>query len=447
MTRLLLINAVESGKERSAPYLGNLYLASYLRFYGGFKNIKILNIDSGIMARAIVQLWKPDIIGLSSVTQNFRIARWIAYSIKNAFDIPVIVGGHHITALPNCLSKSMDIAVLGEGEKTLLDLVQNIEQYGLNKLNMTKGIAYRDHGKLKVTPKRKLIEPLDKIPFPARDLIGFKSKTASVLTSRGCPYNCVFCSSASFWGSVRFFSARYVVSELEHLIENYKVRQVNFCDDLFIAHKARLKEISALIKKRGIHKELRFRCTARSNLVDDTICESLKAMNVRTVSLGLESANPRQLRFLKGDNVTVEQNTEAIKTLKHWGFSVSGTFIIGGPDETRAEIEETYQFILRAHLDGGDTYVLLPYPGTRLWQIGKDQGILRDNMNWDRFEIYFLKDPYNRVILHETLSREELKRIMKKFKWLWRVIRFKAKIGKGLKHPLETTAKILRRIT
>ena len=173
---------------------------------------------------------------------------------------------------------------------------------------------------------------------------------------RGCPYKCTFCSSSKFWKRARFFSAKYVVNEIEHVIERYKVKDIMLWDDLFIANKKRLREIAALIKERRIDEKISFSCSVRANLVNDELCTLLKDMNVTGVTMGLESGTDRILKYLKQGNVTVGDNTSAIQTCKKYGFDVGGSFIIGSPTETREEVLTTLNFIKTSKLDRGDIY-------------------------------------------------------------------------------------------
>ena len=417
--KILFVNVVDEFRkrkiEREFPSLGTAYLASYLREYGDFNDIEILDAGQTFDASK----YGADIVGISSVTQNFNIVKEIAEKAKRGSNPLVLVGGHHITALPNNLTDDMHIAVLGEGEQTTLEIVQAYESKTLDKQCCVR--------------TSKLIRPLDKIPFPARDLMKLNPNIINMFTSRGCPYKCVFCSSTFFWKTVRFFSASYVVDEISSLIKKYKPNRINFSDDLFIADKTRLQKISHIIQNEKIHREVEFHCTARANLINNEVASLLKAMNVRTIRMGLESGSNRILQYLKGKAVTVEQNEKAINILKKRGLTVSATFIIGSPTETREEIMQTYKFIQRTNLDGGDTYVLVPYPGTKVWEYGEKKGMLNDFMAWADFEIYF-EDNQNRVFLSD-LSREELLSLLLKFKKLWKKRRRATLFEQAIKHP------------
>ena len=383
MTELCLVNVIdpESKIERHMPHLGLGYIAAYLREYSHFDKIKIVD---GYDPEKILSL-KPDIVGISSVSQNFDRTINLAGKIKHELDIPLIVGGIHISALPHTLPDCFDVAVIGEGEQTMLELLELYEDDGLERerLHHIKGIAFHDNTKIEITERRGVIDSLDRIPFPARDLLNVGSHT-SMITSRGCPYKCVFCSSSMYWNKTRYFSAEYVVEEIKEMIEKYAVNMIDFWDDLFIANKKRLEQISRLLKEEGITDKVSFNCQARANLINDQTLINLKNMNVNQLSFGFESGSQNVLKYLKKDTVTVDQNRNAVFLSKKYGFVVNGSFVLGSPDETKDDIELSLRFLKNSYIDSGMVFMLTPYPGTELWDYAKQSGIVDDNMDWNK---------------------------------------------------------------
>src|SRR5574341_95949 len=221
--KLVLIQAFDDKTEvqKMYPPLGLAYIASYLEKYGGYKDVFIETDTNAVIEK------RPDIVGISSVTPNFNKAVKIASEVRIALDIPVIIGGAHITALPHTLPECFDFGIAGEGEQTMLELLNALENNGRsNSFEHIDGLVYRENSKLTQTKKREMITPLDRIPFPKREILkdnwGFSFEdNVSMITSRGCPYKCRFCSSSANWRPFRFHSAEYVVDEIKHLIDIY----------------------------------------------------------------------------------------------------------------------------------------------------------------------------------------------------------------------------------
>jgi len=272
---------------------------------------------------------------------------------------------------PESLDKDMDIGVLGEGEVTFLELINSLIQRGElrpDALSGIPGIVYWESDKLHTTKKRELIRLLDEIPFPDRSLFGINVNKAYMFSSRGCPYNCIFCASSRLWEKVRFYSAEYVFNEIKELIYRYGVKKINFADDLFIADRKRIEELGMLLEREGLTKKVQFHVSARANLINDALCSALKKINVAGISLGLESGSPEILNYLKGPSVTIQDNVNAIETIKKHGLYCYGSFVIGAPIDTRETILQTLDFIVKSAIDKIVVNVLTPLPGTELYR-------------------------------------------------------------------------------
>jgi len=439
----MFINAINPIKdiESGLQPVGLGYLISSLRERFGQDYIKFKVIDRDIEQE--IKKFKPDIIGITSVSQNYN--RAIKYTkIAKKYGIPVIMGGMHISALPSTLTKDMDAGIIDEGEQTIIELFNLFEKKGcldVNELENIDGIAFKKDNKLIVTKKRKPIVPLDKIPMPARDLFTIKDSTC-MFTSRGCPYRCTFCASSRFWGNVRFFSAEYVVNEIKYVVERYNVKEIQFWDDLFVADKIRLRKILELLQKENILDKVSFTCSARSNLVDDELASLLKQMNMKSVGMGLESASPTILEYLKGKGITIDNHRNAIKILRKYGIEPHTSFIIGSPKETKKEILQTFRFIKKNKLTHFNVYILTPFPGTPVWDYAKARNLISEDMDWNALGLSFSENHNKAIIVSETLTRDELYHLY----LLFRNQKLKVLISNTLKHPLRIPRVLLKAV-
>ena len=430
-TKILLINAINPNVEveQRHPPLGLAYLVSVLRERFGKDFFEFLIIDRDVENE--IKNFVPDIVFISSVTQNFDTAINYANFVKQ-FNIPVVVGGIHITMMPLSLKPCFDVGVLGEGEEVIIELMDIFlknKKFLTEDLKDIKNIIFRDGSNIQSNPLRPPIKNIDVIPMPARDLLKINRHTY-MFTSRGCPYKCVFCASTRFWDKLRFFSADYVVREIRELVDEYNVRLISFYDDLFIADKNRLKEIVSLIKKDKKLNSINFTCNGRANLINDETVLLLREMHVRSINMGLESGCKRTLQFLK-PQVALEQNFNAVKTVKKHRLACNGSFIIGSPEETKENMMETYNFIKKIPINLTDIYVLTPYPGTPIWDYALKKGLVSEDMSWSKLDVNFENNYEDAIILSETMSKEEIVEIFKKFHKL----RFFKNLAGIITHP------------
>jgi len=433
--RILLISAINTHVETETryPQLGLGYLAGYVRKKLGPDTHKFKIISTDVEKN--IETFKPDFVGISCLSQNYGIAKKYAAICKKR-GLPVIVGGMHISLMPESLASDMDAGVMFEGEETIVELVQLYDRAGrfdADNLSSVRGICHRYGGQVKLTEPRDLIGNLDDIPFPARDLLDIRATHLSMFTSRGCPYRCVFCASSRFWDTTRFASARYVAEEIKELYYNHGAKLISFYDDLFIVNRQRIRDLIGILDTDGILGKVSFSCSARANLVNDTTARLLKELGVVSVALGLESGHPRTLEYLKGGSVTPEENAAAVNIISRNGMAPNAAFVIGSPSETKEEMLTTYNFIKSVPLRNFNVYILTPFPGTPIWSEAVENGLISEDFDdWMTLDaVHFGKHYRDAIIMSQTLSREEIYSIYKKFQRLRYWIFFK----NAYRHP------------
>lgn len=405
------------------PPLGLLYIASYLRENGyepTFLDAAVLNLNVDETVERILNL-KPDIVGFTATTPSIDITLKAIIRLKQRNpEIKIILGGPHVTAVPKETMEacpSIDFSVIGEGEITILEILDKLSKG--EELKDVKGIAYRGEDKVKITAPRPFIEDLDILPFPARDLAlplekyslapsDYKRKPATtMITSRGCPYNCVYCNKAIFGRRYRAHTPDYVVNEIQHLIREYGIKEIKLWDDVFVLDKKRVESICEMIEKRGI--DISWSCESRVNLVNKDLLKMMKEAGCWQIDYGIESGNQNILDSAR-KSITLEQAENAITWSHEIGISTRAYFMLGLPEETIETAEETIRFSKKLNLDFATFFITTPYPGTDLYTIAEEQNsiISRD---WAKYSHVNIDDP---VYAPTDISAEEMKRLMKK---------------------------------
>ena len=407
--------------QRMCPPLGLLHLAEYLRL-----RMPQAEVRWGYDPEWMIG-WNPDLIGLSSVTENFGLAKEIAAHLRSQTDRPLVMGGVHLTLVPEQLPESCDLGVVGEGEETLLDLVGEVERNGSlhpERLRRIPGLVFRDgEGALERTPPRAPIGSLDSIPFPRRSRTDAQG-VVHTITSRGCPYTCTFCSSPLHWGSFRQRTANHVVAELRWLEEHVNPQHIKLFDDLFIADRRRLTLLAEGMEDARVSFTQGMSGFARADLIDEESIGLLERLGVNLLSIGIESGSQRILDRL-GKRTTVEINRRALELCRERGIMTCCSFIIGIPGETAEDLEATLQFIdeNRRNISEIEICPAVPFPGSRLWDDARARGLVDYDMDWSRlrdYSIFTELDHEQYIYLNEVMSRDEFRGYCARFEEVYR---------------------------
>jgi anaerobic magnesium-protoporphyrin IX monomethyl ester cyclase len=357
---------------------------------------------------------QPNLIGITSMTPTIQSALQSANIAKEASpDAIVILGGPHTTFMDKQVleeEKNVDIIVRGEGEKTLLEITQNISNK--KNLNQIEGITFRKEKEIIRTPDRKYIQNLDELPrpayhhFPLEKYRLFGRRILPIITSRGCPSQCSFCTTSRIFGKAfRARSPKNVVDELEWLRDEHGADAFSFYDDTFTLNKSRALEICSEIKKRKIN--LPWDCQTRVSTVSKEMLTKMREANCQQVFFGVESGCQQILNAVN-KGTTVEQNKAAIKLAKETGLFVAVSVMVGYPGETPDMLNQTIDLLRETEPDDAYICVATPYPGTELRKVIEDLGWNISN-DWKRY------DTTAPVFDNPNLSIEDVTRIRSKF--------------------------------
>ena len=368
------------------PSLGLLSLGAVLQKSG--YRVKIVESASlGLsFARTIDEILRerPAYVGLTCTTASVENAAKIARAVKEKRPgTRVLSGGPHITALPERTFHrypDFDFGILGEGEVALVDLLESLE--GKKSLDQVESAVYRRGEEIRVNPRRRFIENLDSLPFPAFDLLPefplayrapflnyLKGPAAPLISSRGCPQSCTFCDRSVFGNRYRYFSEDYLWDLFSLLRRQYGIHHLVFTDDQFAASRPRLLRLCEKLARGGL--DIQWNCDARVDSVDPDLLKMMKGAGCWMISYGVESGSQKILDQVR-KGITLDQVEQAVRWTQEAGIRAKGLFMIGYPEETEETLGETLAFIGRSRLDEINLSFLTPYPGTEIYREAKD---------------------------------------------------------------------------
>ena len=395
-------------------------LGAYLEAQG--VSVKVVDeqieyMHPGVLQRYINE-FDPGVVGMTVLTPIANRAYTISQEIKKINrNILNVFGNVHPTLMPDEVLKTgvVDIAVRGEGEYTLWDLVLHHYEGTLKEnLPNIQGISYlNDEGNVKHNPNRPYVKNLDVFPPFAYHLLMEDSNNplynaGHITTSRGCPWNCIFCSSRTISGvGYRVNSPQRVIEEITTLVEKYNIKAFVFDDDNFIVNKKRSAEICDLIIQKGYHKRLKWHCQGRGDLVSEDILRKMKEAGCVSVSFGIETMSQRLLDTVNKSE-KVEDNVKAVMLCKKVGLQSRGSFILGLPTESREECLMTIKLAKKLPLTYAKFSIATPYPGTDLYQVALKEGFKVPD-DWIRFTTTVGLGKYEPVYAPKGRTTSELK--------------------------------------
>ena len=370
-------------------------------------------LDDSSLKRVIEALAKPKIVGISVLTINSKRAYELADKIKAIDkDVFIVLGGIHPTVLPDeALNRNgVDIVVRGEGERTLLELIRHI----CNGTDYTGvlGISFKKRGSVTHNPDMPLILNLDDMPpFPyelfEKDMAKYGS-FAAVFTSRGCPYNCTFCSSRNVSGMrYRHHSVKRILSDIALLVDKYGQKTIWFIDDNIAANKRAFIELLDAIIENGLHRKVQFHGSLRGDNATDEVLDKVKEANFRMLSFGLETTSESLMKVInKGESVKAV--IDAINRTDERGIAVAATLIFGLPTEKRKDRWGAIKLVRQLPLSSVRFNTLTPYPGTPVFEHLKGEGGLFIKKDWENFAVQYMWESDDIPYVPEGNDRYEL---------------------------------------
>lgn len=429
----------EHWKIFSQP-LGLLYIISVLRQkFPGQLEIDLIeqalyNLNSE-QIRERVKKFNPDLVGLSCLSLEAEEMAKICRIVKeiNPNCLTVLGGPHASIFYDYALEKAnIDIAVIGEGEETFIELIEKLKKD--KPIDDIKGIAFKKGRKILLTPFREPIEDLDNIPFPAWDMIDFKKYSevismniyhcstpwATIFTSRGCPFQCIYCHNI-FGKKTRFRSPENVIAEIELLTQKYGVKEIQIVDDIFNLDINRAKKICDLIIQKGIKIKISFPNGLRGDMMDKELIKKLKKAGCYSITYAIETASSR-LQKLIHKNLDLDKVNQAISWTAKEKIITRGFFMLGFPGETKEEMEKTINFSLNSQLLFARFFTVVIYPRTKFMEIAKK---IYPNFNFsikdfDEFH-YWAKIPFYTKFTGVDLYKIQ-KRAMRRFYFRIKII-------------------------
>lgn len=385
------------GNRTPFPPLGIGYLGAALKKEGHqVRLIDGLILDSEEYEKQIENIEKDEIVCISTLLIHLKEAKRICKKIKESNpESTIIVGGVGIKTMTKgeLFDKfRADYFVKEEGEKILPRLLKNLDQP--EELKKIRGILFERDGKPVHTGKNKPIEDLDKIPHPDRELLNVKeylkiwkenvgSSCADVLTSRGCPFSCSFCSKGYGGEKIRFHSAEYVVNEIENVINKYGPDEIYIVDDLFIVNRKRIIDICEKMKKRGI--DIPWGAQARVDTINKEILEKIHEVGCYELNFGVETGST-QIQKSLNKGFSLDQVRKAFELCHEVGIEPGAYFMVGIPGVKRKDIEKTKKLISEIKPSFIVLSYFTPYPGTKMYEKYKEYIGNEDYTNWDDFE-------------------------------------------------------------
>ncbi|MBU1881762.1 B12-binding domain-containing radical SAM protein [bacterium] len=398
----ILLLRPNSGIPVAPPPIGLMYLAGYLRkMRPGLDEISILDGRSELptdnQVADVIREKQPDLVGITAFSMEQAAAhRYAKLAKAHSPDCTTIIGGPYGTSDYNAAleDESLDFTARGEGEITFHHLIETLENG--NNIDKLRGIAYRNNSNIVAGSMPELHDNIDEIPYPAWDMIDLVSyfhfgkvrrltnpiqmreRGISIFSTRGCPYQCTYCHNV-FGKKLRKRSVENVLGELKWLVDEFRVNEIEFIDDVFNLDRDRAKAICDGIVENSWDLKMSFPNGLRADQMDEELVDKMKAAGTYRINYAVESGTPRVQKMIK-KNLELDRAMEIINYTASRGISTGGFFMLGFRDETEEEAWSTINFAMQSKLHTASFFILTPFPNTPMYQEALDLGYNMDGM-------------------------------------------------------------------
>lgn len=432
----------EDSLRRIGEPLGVLYVAAVLKQKGyevevfdtcceGYDHLdkEGYYVTYGSSEKDIKEMIKrtaPDMVAVTCMfTARERNAmKTCRFSKEVLPEVPVVVGGLHPSFFPEKMLNSgvVDFVIMGEGEFRTLKLIETLNN-GAGSFDFD-GISYKKNGKIAITPATALINDLDCVPYPDRDLIdmnryidigvpyapySIEKRVAQILATRGCPSRCNFCSTVNYWGRmVRTRSVDNIIGEMQLLRDKYDIREIQFVDDNLTVNKNLTKELFRRMKPLGLKW-----CTPHGlmfNTIDKEMVKLMAECGAYQLTFAIESASERVLKDIIHKNVRLDLVKDIVEEVHKYDIGVHGMFVVGFPGEKREEILQTLDFPFKMKFDSVSFFIVNPVPGSELYEECLKKKYIDDTYTAMDFKTAHIKIPENSP--DYNFDREELEKLV-----------------------------------
>ena len=434
---------------RTSPHLGLAYLAAVSLQRGDEVRVYDADVEHQPVREFLAE-FRPDMVGITANTPQVKQAWRTAAAIKEVADLPVVLGGPHVSVESEDLDfeslrqPGVNLIVRGEGEATWLEILARLEEWKRDQevhsterlfdpaagvWDSVSGISFRtSDGKLHRNEQRPPIDDLDGLPWPAYDLFKMELYTSlqpatdsvegarsfSMMTSRGCPYRCSFCSQSIMPVRWRARSPENVIEEWRHLVRDRGAQEIGVLDDSANVRMNRLQALSdLLIAEQLNHVPWIFVNGIRANLATKELLAKMKAAGLKRTAFGVETGDPDMLRRI-GKRLDHDTVRRAFKNAKEVGIETIGFFIIGFPGDTRESMQRTIDFAIELDPLIANFSMMTPYPGTRVYEIVKQEGHLLIQ-DWEDYVFFEQKARFEMGATTAALVEEMYRRAYRQF--------------------------------